>query len=87
MGDDEINFDRHFFGFTQLYPTTPGHPITAEYDTISLSTDVTLLTSTAVSSLLRAWTDMPMVRGRARATLGGCGPATSSRKICQIVER
>ncbi|KAH8747562.1 hypothetical protein BGZ57DRAFT_169214 [Hyaloscypha finlandica] len=30
MGDDVVNFDRHFFGFTQLYPTTPGHPITAD---------------------------------------------------------
>jgi hypothetical protein len=35
MGDDDINFDRHFFGFTQLYPTTLGHPVTAEYNTIS----------------------------------------------------
>jgi len=40
MGDDDINFDRHFFGFTQLYPTTLSHPVTAEYDTIPLSTDV-----------------------------------------------
>jgi hypothetical protein len=46
MGDDDINFDRHFFGFTQLYPTTVGHPVTAEYDKISLLTYVTLLTST-----------------------------------------
>ncbi|KAH6694334.1 hypothetical protein BKA61DRAFT_647691 [Leptodontidium sp. MPI-SDFR-AT-0119] len=30
MGDDDINFDRHFFGFTQLYPTTLGHPVTAD---------------------------------------------------------
>jgi protein SERAC1 len=32
MGDDDINFDRHFFGFTQLYPIGLGHPVTAEYD-------------------------------------------------------
>jgi hypothetical protein len=31
MGDDDINFDRHFFGFSQLYPTTPGQLVTAEY--------------------------------------------------------
>jgi len=31
MGDEDINFDRHFFGFTQLYPTAPDQPITAEY--------------------------------------------------------
>lgn len=87
MGDDDINFDRHFFGFTQLYPTTLGHPVTAEYDTIPLSTDVNLLTSTAASSLSRASTDMRMGRGGARATWGGCGFAISSRKICRTVER
>jgi len=37
MGDDDIAFDRHFFGFTQLYPTTLDQPIAAEYDTTSLS--------------------------------------------------
>jgi protein SERAC1 len=31
MGDEDISFDCHFFGFTQLYATTPGHPVTAEY--------------------------------------------------------
>jgi protein SERAC1 len=31
IGDEDINFDRHFFGFTQLYPTAPGEPVTAEY--------------------------------------------------------
>jgi protein SERAC1 len=31
MGDEDINFDRHFFGFTQLYPTAPGQPVSAEY--------------------------------------------------------
>jgi hypothetical protein len=35
MSDDDINFDRHFFGFTQLYATDPGHPITAEYQSLS----------------------------------------------------
>lgn len=30
MGDVDINFDRHFFGFTQLYPNDPGHAVTAE---------------------------------------------------------
>ena len=33
MGDEDINIDRHFFGFTQLYPTAPGQPVTAEYGT------------------------------------------------------
>jgi hypothetical protein len=32
MGGEDINFDRHFFGFTQLYPTDPDNPVTAEYD-------------------------------------------------------
>jgi hypothetical protein len=31
MGDEDINFDRHFFGFTQLYSTAPGQPVAAEY--------------------------------------------------------
>jgi hypothetical protein len=30
MEDTDITFDRHFFGFTQLYATPPGHAITAE---------------------------------------------------------
>jgi hypothetical protein len=32
IGDEDINFDRHFFGFTQLYPTAPGVAVAAEYD-------------------------------------------------------
>lgn len=52
MGDDDINFDRHFFGFTQLYPTTPGNSITAEYDmTFTVSRCNILLTPTTASSL------------------------------------
>ena len=31
MGETDINFDRHFFGFTQLYATVPEHNVTAEY--------------------------------------------------------
>lgn len=31
MGDEDINFDCHFFGFTQLYTTDRKRPITAEY--------------------------------------------------------
>jgi hypothetical protein len=31
MGDTDINFDRHFFGFTQLYTPKPDMPVTAEY--------------------------------------------------------
>ncbi|RDW56402.1 hypothetical protein BP5796_13224 [Coleophoma crateriformis] len=30
MGDEDISFDRHFFGFTQLYPTAPDLPVTAD---------------------------------------------------------
>jgi hypothetical protein len=30
MGDDVINFDRHFFGFTQLYASKPDTPVIAE---------------------------------------------------------
>lgn len=30
-GSTNITFDRHFHGFTQLYPTRPGNPILAEY--------------------------------------------------------
>jgi hypothetical protein len=31
MGDTDINFDQHFFGFTQLYTPQPDAPVTAEY--------------------------------------------------------
>lgn len=31
MDETDISFDRHFFGFTQLYTPAPGEPITAEY--------------------------------------------------------
>jgi hypothetical protein len=31
MGDTDINFDQHFFGFTQLYIPEPDSPVTAEY--------------------------------------------------------
>lgn len=31
MGDTDISFDCHFFGFTQLYKPEPGTPVTAEY--------------------------------------------------------
>ncbi|KAK5656647.1 hypothetical protein OQA88_4627 [Cercophora sp. LCS_1] len=30
MGMDDISFDRHFFGFTQLYPTAEGRPVAAD---------------------------------------------------------
>ncbi|KAL5353528.1 hypothetical protein ACLOAV_001565 [Pseudogymnoascus australis] len=30
MGDTEISFDQHFFGFTQLYTPKPGSPATAD---------------------------------------------------------
>jgi hypothetical protein len=29
-GNEDVNFDRHFFGFTQLYATVPERPVTAE---------------------------------------------------------
>ena len=32
MDDTDINFDCHFFGFTQLYTPAPGKPVTAESD-------------------------------------------------------
>ena len=32
MGDTDINFDQHFFGFTQLYTPTPDVPVVAEYE-------------------------------------------------------
>ena len=31
MGDTDINFDQHFFGFTQLYTPTSDAPVAAEY--------------------------------------------------------
>jgi hypothetical protein len=31
MGDTDIRFDCHFFGFTQLYTPKPDAPVTAEY--------------------------------------------------------
>lgn len=30
MGDTDVNFDCHFFGFTQLYTPQVGAPVTAE---------------------------------------------------------
>lgn len=30
MGDDDINFDCHFFGFTQLYASGDNEPVVAE---------------------------------------------------------
>lgn len=30
MGDDDINFDSHFFGFTQLYAPDDSEPVVAE---------------------------------------------------------
>lgn len=30
MGDDDINFDCHFFGFTQLYEPDENEPVVAE---------------------------------------------------------
>jgi hypothetical protein len=30
MGDDDINFDCHFFGFTQLYESDGIGPVAAE---------------------------------------------------------
>ena len=30
MGDDDINFDCHFFGFTQLYASDKNEPVIAE---------------------------------------------------------
>jgi hypothetical protein len=31
MGNVDVSFDQHFFGFTQLYTPQPGSPVTAEY--------------------------------------------------------
>lgn len=31
MGDTDVGFDRHFFGFTQMYTPEPKEPIIAEY--------------------------------------------------------
>jgi hypothetical protein len=31
MGGTDINFDQHFFGFTQLYAPAPDMPVVAEY--------------------------------------------------------
>jgi hypothetical protein len=30
IGDDDINFDGHFFGFTQLYVPNDSEPVVAE---------------------------------------------------------
>jgi hypothetical protein len=30
MGDEDINFDCHFFGFTQLYAPDDNEPVVAE---------------------------------------------------------
>lgn len=31
MGDTDVSFDQHFFGFTQLYTPKADSPVTAEY--------------------------------------------------------
>ena len=31
MGDTDVNFDQHFFGFTQLYTPASDTPVVAEY--------------------------------------------------------
>jgi hypothetical protein len=54
MGNDDINFDHHFFGFTQLYPTTPGHPVTAEYESPLTCLTLMLMQDRVVSLLSRA---------------------------------
>jgi hypothetical protein len=73
MGDEDINIDRHFFGFTQLYPTAPGQPVTAEYGasvTIPPRTDYKLpstlrgpLVSDSFSCALSAEKDRCIQRG------------------------
>jgi hypothetical protein len=35
MGDTDISFDQHFFGFTQLYTPKADSPVTAEYAPLS----------------------------------------------------
>jgi len=37
MGDIDINFDQHFFGFTQLYAPKQDLPVTAEYVAFSFN--------------------------------------------------
>ena len=37
MDDVDINFDKHFFGFTQLYTPKGDQPVTAEYAAILLA--------------------------------------------------
>lgn len=72
MGDDDVNFDVHFFGFTQLYRPKADAPITAEYVTVSrlwLAADIVH----PVSSLSPASMATHMARGRERATWDECG--------------
>ncbi|KAF2176126.1 hypothetical protein K469DRAFT_682779 [Zopfia rhizophila CBS 207.26] len=37
MGDTDISFDQHFFGFTQLYTPKPDSPVTADFGDIILA--------------------------------------------------
>jgi hypothetical protein len=37
MGDEDINFDCHFFGFTQMYTPKADAPVTAEYVAFTFS--------------------------------------------------
>jgi hypothetical protein len=42
MGGEDINFDRHFFGFTQLYPALPSFTIRLQ-ESLSLPSTIPLL--------------------------------------------
>lgn len=52
MGDEDINFDLLFYGFTQLYPTA--HEVTAEYGPL-LSCTARMLTFYSIIAITGLW--------------------------------
>jgi hypothetical protein len=86
VGDTDINFDQHFFGFTQLYTPTADSSVTSEYISLPNET-MSVLTIRAVSSPSLASTGTHTDHGGERETSGGCGYATSCLRTCRAAVR
>ena len=86
MGDMDINFDKHFFGFTQLYTPKADSQVTAEYAPLT-HRRMSTLTIRVVSSPSLASTAMRTGRGGEREISGGCGYATSCLGTCHTAAR
>jgi hypothetical protein len=90
MGDDDINFDCHFFGFTQLYTPDEKQSTVAESELIPITHNLKRETNASyeiVLSPLQDWMVTRMAHGRAKETSVGCGYATSYRRIFHSAAR